>query len=255
MKRLIRSKSFLTVISVLSVLLFFSVLCVGSLMLLSRLDIVRFPFEEEAVVIANSENDGSETLSLRTDTEANISDLGEDIHAADRLIGNMPFVDSYYMKLQVESESETGQFASGLYEIWRYGDKYRISRYRAGGEVVRIVISDASRVQMTDFDAVTVEYAAYSTQYDFKHVAPFPDFSDNFSHNTHSLMDHRRIGNRRIFTYEYPLSGEVEEIDLYSDTGILQSYRRYLGDRTLLEINVITVDMDFSFSDYMFEFD
>ena len=255
MKRFLTSKSFLTAVSVLSVLLIFALLCGGTLALLHAWGIVKLPTDDSEILIPNEEHDGIGELPIGAGSDVTLSEVGADIHASDRLLAAMPFTDAYYMKVQVDSPSTTGRYATGLYEIWRYGEKYRINHYRINGEAVSIMLSDGERVRITNFDEMMVDYEPYSPTLAFRRVAPFPDFEESFSRQTHRLVSHERIDNRRIFTYEYPLSGEIEEIDVYSDTGLLLSYRRRLDEQTLMSVNVITADVDFVFSDYMFAVD
>ncbi len=255
MKKLLQSKSFLTAVSILSVLLIFALLCGGSMMILHELGLMDLPSDGNEVVIPNAGNDGVGALPLYTEAYLPAAEIDADIHACDRLLAAMPFVDGYYMKLQVDSDQETGRFASGLYEIWRHGNRYRIHRYRIGGDAASIMVSDGERVQITNFDDITVFYDTYSEAYAFEKVAPLPDFEENFARHEHRLVSHRRVDDRRVMTYEYPLSGENEEIDVYSDTGMLLYYSRVSGEKTILAVNVITADIDFRFSDYMFSFD
>ena len=255
MKKLLRSKSFLTAISILSVLLFLALLCGATLAFLYELGLVELPSDGSQVVIPNADGGNADVLPVYTGVQNPAFEIDADIHACDRLLAAMPFLDGYYIKIQVESREETGRFAKGMYEIWRYGDKYRIHRYRVGGEAVSITISDGERVQMTDFDAMTVSYDTYSAQYAFEKVAPLPDFKENFARQEHRLVSHHYADGRRLFTYEYPLSGEIEKINVYSDTGMLFYYSRVLNEETVLAVNVITEDIDFRFSDYMFTFD
>ncbi len=253
MKKLLASKSFLTVMSILSVLLIFALLCVGALMVLHRLDIVAFPTDTPSAVF--SDNAEAPALPVHTKVPQEAVGMQTGGEAYEKLMMEIPFINAFYIKVEVESDMTEGAFAAGIYEVWRYGDKYRIHRYSvADNEVEYVMICNGTRIQITDFSDASITHAEYEAKYAFHEVAPLPNFRNILS-ETHIFTEYSAFGDTCMFFCEYPALGVLDKVEFSKSTGLISYYHRLYGEDTLLSVNMLTMDLDFVFVDHMFSFD
>jgi hypothetical protein len=253
MKKLFASKSFLTMMSILSVLLVFVLLCAGTLMLLHQMDIISFPEDSPLGMLASPEE--APALPVYTKAPSGALAMQTGGKAYEKLIMETPFLNAFYVKVEVESDMTEGAFIKGVYEIWRYGDKYRIHRYSiADNEVEYVMICDGSRVQIADFADTSITYDAYDAKYAFSDVAPIPNFRKILAEE-HRFTEYSAFGDTCMFFCEYPALGVLDKVEFSKSTGLISYYHRLYGENTLLSVNMLTMDLDFVFVDHMFSID
>ena len=253
LKKWLTSKSLLTFISILSVLLIFSALCGVSLAILHSLGVVEFPSDGNDGVIAPAVGGESSEIPLHTDAPSEVFGLeGDSAYAM--LLTEMPFIDQYYIKVQVSSTSEEYAHADGIYDIWRYGEKYRIHRYGEKDEVEYVMICDGDRVQITDFSSVTITYADPSEGFSFSEVVPIPNFRTLFA-EPYEITDFLVVGDTCTLSAQYLVTGFSDTIEFSKSTGLVSYYKRIRDEKTYCSVNVKMTDTSFMFDDYMFMFD
>lgn len=246
------AKSFLTLVSVLSILLMFSLVCAGVLFVLNRMDLVYFPFETDEQE-KTLESDASVLLSLSAESKVYAVTAPTGIAAYEALVKEAPFSDSFYLKIRVRHEKE-GQPYSGVYEIWRFGEKYRINRYNEQDEVEYMVTCDGERVQLVDFGTLSASYYMMSDGFFFEEIAPLPDFSSFFT-DQYEIFEYSETDTLCIAVCDYPTRNTVDETKLYKETGLPASYKRITNGETVLTIETLSVNSAFGFSERMFEID
>jgi hypothetical protein len=255
MKKLFSSKSFLTMMSILSILLGFSLLCGGALAALHYMGVVSLFSAEEEIMISDGLENNNPDFKDYTKTPHMAVGVGTEGLVPEDLIVEMPFTDTYYLKLEVYSETKEGAFAEGVYEIWRYENQYRIHRYHlSDSEVEYITICDGNRVMMTDFTTASLSYAEYGVTYAFSEVAPLPNFRKLFA-DVHSFFSYEEGAEYCSFSCEYPLLGVTDHVEFSKSTGLISHYSRHHEDTVLLSVDVIAVSDSYDFMDYIFSFD
>ena len=245
------AKSFLTLFSILSMLLIFSLVCAGVLLILNRMDIVYFPTKNEDATEQNFGMDASVSLPLYTEGETFVQNLQAETADYEKLILQAPFTDQFYMKLRITHE-EAGEPYAGTYELWCFGDKYRINRYNAQDEVEYMVTCDGERVHIVDFGTLSASYHLLTPELSFRAIAPFPDFRALFE-NEYEIFEYSETDTFCKVVSDYPGLNMVDETQIYKSTGILFSYKRIRGGKTVLFLETLAVDTSFVFHDSMFE--
>lgn len=241
--------------SILSILLGFSLLCGGALAALHYFGVVSLFAEEEEVTVSAGVENTAPDFPIYTKTPQAAVGVGTEGLVPEELIEEMPFTETYYIKLEVRSDTKVGAFAEGIYEIWRCEDKYRIHRYHlSDSEVEYIMICDGTRVKMTDFATASISYADYGAAYAFSEVAPLPNFRKLFA-DVHSFSSYEEGKDSCVFSCEYPLLGVTDHVGFSKSTGLITYYHRVHGDMPLLFVDVIEVYDGYDFMDYMFSFD
>ena len=255
MKKLFCSKSFLTMMSILSILLGFALLCGASLAALQYFGVVSLFSAENEMSVSADRNDFSSDFRVYEKKPQATVGAGTEGLVSEELIKEIPFTDTYYVKLEVHSDTQDGAFAEGVYEIWRYQDKYRIHRYHVSdGEVEYITICDSERVMMINFSDASIVYEDYGVTYAFSEVAPIPNFRKLFA-DVHSFTHYSENEANCSFSCEYPLLGVTDHVEFSKDTGMISHYQRLYEGRALLSVAVITVSDEYDFMDHMFSFD
>ncbi len=239
--------------SILSILLGFALLCTAALAVLHALGVFAFPSEYLSAPPASDSAVSPQFPVFTKPTEK--AEIFSPDEVPDALFTAIPFIDQYYIKLEVHSDMEDGTFAKGVYEIWKYGDRYRLHRYHpVTKEVEYTVICNGNRVQITDFSQTSVTYAVYSEAYTLEEIAPLPNFKRLFAAKHHflSYIDH---GETVSFSCEYPVLKITDRAELSKTTGLISSYTRLYGDGELLSVNILTAYDTYVFIDDMFSFD
>ncbi len=253
MKKLLSSKSFLTVMSILSILFGFAVLCGGALFLLHSAGLFSLPQSREEITVSGETNGEAVDLPVYTKAPSRAEPVSEYGTVPEELLSEMPFIDTYYLKIRVKAETSADLFESGMYEIWRRGDRYRLHRYHpTEGEIEYTVICNGTRVQITDFVHASITYREESGD-SLAEFAPLPDFSKLFAEE-HRILEYQEQDNKITLSYEYP-SGLIDRAEISKLTGLPISYTRTRGKVTLCSVEVISADDSYMFIDDMFSFD
>ena len=245
------AKSLVTLASVISVLLMFSFVCAGVLFVLNELNIVYFPFDTSDETKKTAGGDPSALLPLNDRLEIS-ADMEEDgVSVYEKLVTQAPFTDSFYMKLRVENQMQDTPY-TGIYEIWRFGKKYRINRYNLQDEVESILTCDGERVQLIDFSTLSDSYYLIDEGFFFEDVAPFPDFRSFFK-SEYEIFEYSETEEFCNAVCEYPSLQTVDITKIYKDTGLPASYSLMKNGKTVLTIETVSLVADFAFNERMFD--
>ena len=247
------AKSFLTLFSVFSVLLIFSAVCLGVLLLLNHMDIVYFPTSLTGTIEQESGADAAVSLPLYTEREQLLTYSPLGAASYESIAVQAPFTCSFYIKLRVTNLTEEQPY-DGIYEIWRFGDKYRINRYNDQDEVEYMVTCDGERVQVVDFDKLSASYYLMEDGFAFEDVAPLPSLRKLLA-NEHEIFEYEETDTLCIAVCDYPSLHMADETQLFKSTGLIASYKRIQDGKTMLTVQTSAVDTQFVFSDRMFEID
>ncbi len=247
------AKSLVTLFSVFSVLLLFSAVCLGVLTLLHHMNIVYFPETQTESSADVQSDEAAVSLPLHTERENTVVYSPIGAVAYKDIAMQTPFIDSFYLKVRVLNLRKEQPY-SGIYEIWRFGEKYRINRYSEQDEVEYMVTCDGERVQIVDFGTLSASYHLMDEGFFFKNIAPLPDL-DELLENDYELFEYEETDTLCIAVCDYPTLNLVDETQLFKTTGLLSSYKRIQDGQTVLSLQTLAVDTQFVFSDRMFEID
>ncbi len=249
-KRLFSSKNFLTLISVLSVLVLFFGVCAGILFVLEGLHWISLPFGEEPMQSGQTEAQGEIFIPVYKPSENGNQNFHTEMPSCDGLLKNIPLAEAYYLHIYV-TDYVNGVPKSEIYELWCYGEKYRLNHYNEDYEVQSMMTCDGEFVQIADYIAVEVRYYLKGEEYALKNVSPLPDFSKLLT-KEHKLISYSEENGFCTVLYEYPEFHMSDEIVIKSADGLLCSYINRIGGKTVREVNVLVSDSSYPFDDDMF---
>lgn len=253
--KLTKNKNFLTLASVLSVFLAFILVTVLCLFACDRLGIMRidlFPKKEGANV---GEAGGKFALPVHTEGAPAREPLPSGKTYYEKLLRSAPFVDDYYLRLRVISDPTLDSSAppTGEYEIWHFGSRYKIHWYGNDSRVKKVITCDGTRVQVIDYQEASTEYYAVSAGYTYEEMTPIPSFTEDYP-IVREVFEYSEEDGICMAACEYPTLSMLDTVRFSMSSGVLRSFARYREGRTALTIDVVSADLDFHFSDYMFEF-
>ena len=248
--RLLTSKSFLAWVSVLSVLALFFCICAGVLFVMNGLHWVSLFSEKETMLPDENESDGEISIPIHKQPENNAPILYTENPVCDALLESFPLTDAYYLHIYV-IDYVNGIPQSEIYELWRYGEKYRLNRYNETYEVQSMITCDGECVQVVDYIEVSVKYYLKGEEYALKNVSPLPDFKKLLA-KEHTIGSYAEEDGFCLVLYEYPDLHMTDEIKIGKSDGLLYSYINRINGKNVWEVRILGADTSFSFDDDMF---
>ncbi len=242
MKKLLRSKSFLTMVSILSILFGFSILCAGALSMLHSLGFVSFSSLNAEETNATVQGDADFPVYTKVPEKAEAA-IGTDADLLGAIAG-APFTDMYYLRLEVLSVENDSKYKEGIYDIWRCGDKYRMHRYDLeNGEVEASAICDGTRVQLTDFENATIRYEEYTDDYLLEQVTPLPYFEELFQtmNRVTSWVEEEEY---LCFSLAHMVLPIEDSVGISKQTGLISYYYRTQNGKILFSVEVKDIDTE-----------
>lgn len=249
-KRWVSSKNFLTSISILSVLILFFGVCAGVLFALDWLHLVSFPFGEQQTLSEPTDADGEIFIPVYKPNENGMQNFHTEMPFCDGLMKSLPLTESYYLYIYV-TDYVNGIPEVSIYELWRYGEKYRLNHYNENYEVQSMVTCDGEFVQIADYIVVEVRYYLKGEEYDLKNISPLPDFSKLLT-KEHKLTSYAEENGFCTVLYEYPEFHMTDEIAVKSTDGLLSYYTNRVNGKTVRKVEVLVADSSYPFHDDMF---
>jgi len=249
-KRLFSSKGVLNLISVLSVLILFFCVCAGVLFVLDGLHWISLPFGGEPTRSEQTEADGEIFIPVYKPSENEKQNFHTEMPFCDGLLKKLPLTEAYYLHIYV-TDYVNGVPKSEIYELWRYGEKYRLNHYNEDYEVQSMMTCDGEFVQIADYIAVEIRYYLKGEEYALKNVSPLPDFS-KILNKEHHLISYSEENGFCTVLYEYPDLHMTDEIVLETAEGLLYSYTNRINGKAVHEVKVLVSDSSFPFDDDMF---
>ena len=249
-KRLFSSKSVLNLISVLLLLVLFLGVCAGVLLCLDGLHWISLSFGEETVQSEQNGTGGEFLIPVYKPSENGTQNFHTEMPFCDGLLKNLPLTESYYLYIYV-TDYVNGVPESSIYELWRYGEKYRLNHYSENYGVQSMMTCDGEFVQIADYIAVEIRYYLKGEEYALKNVSPLPDFS-KLLNKEHTLISYSEEDGFCTVLYDYPDFHMTDEIVLDTESGLLSSYINRINGKTVREVNVLIADTSFPFEDDMF---
>ena len=253
-KRVFQNKNILTLASILSVLLALSLVCTGCLFVLNRLGVFELPHEE----IVDTRSTGDDfSLPIFTPEELTVEQIAAAKEKMEGLLRMLPFADQYYMNVYV-SYFPSGKIDDSVqtlfYDVALFGDQYKITRYDTSLVVEEIIICDGKRVQVIDYRSASMDYFTLSPEFSFVRVAPFPDFS-LMEREPYTIMEYTEDSGICTVSCFYPNFSATERVSFSMETGIPTSITVYCDNRLFASMDFADVDLNFPFTDSMFNID
>lgn len=248
--RLLNSKSFQALISVLSVLALFFCICAGVLFAMNGLHWISLFSGEEAMLPDENESDAEISIPVHKQPENKAPIVYTENPFCDALLESFPLTEAYYLHIYV-IDYVNGIPQSEIYELWRYGEKYRLNRYNEAYEVQSMITCDGECVQIVDYIEMSVKYYLKGEKYDLKNISPLPDFKKMLD-KEHTIGSYSEEDDFCSVLYEYPDIHMTDEIKIGKSDGLLYSYINRINGKPVREVRILIADSSFSFDDDMF---
>ena len=176
----------LSLLSILSIVLVFAAVCGSILALLLQFGAIGLPgFLSDETIDNKSENNEADVLSLLHDSNGFGKELyvpEADGNALKKLIAETVSSDIIYMRLscvKVFGDDST----TGIFDVWRYGEKFRIAEYDTSGAKKYDIIFNGEVLKLINSDGEEV-ILGNMKYYD---ISPLPDISSILSEDCNMI--------------------------------------------------------------------
>lgn len=251
-----KPRSILALISVLSIIIAFILVCYLVLNVLYNAGVYQLPsFLKPTVTKAE------ETYSVEYDldipsqntyayTQSTVSDMDYK-----KFLEHSPYADSYFLKATIYQFSEDPSIQSGVeYWIWKNGSKYKVSiRDSLTSTILKVIVCNGSRVMISDEINATVDYYDAS---DYKLIdqTPFPNFSKIFEEGYEIVYFGENEEN--LFVTMNDLDDyKVTNLVFNKNKGLVSSFELFDHDILVNDFVLNSFEKLSYTTDYMFNFD
>ena len=248
--RWLSSKNFLTMISVLSVLILFFCICAGVLFVLYRMHWLPFSFRETPARPSGGDFVREMEIPVYEEVEEK-NVFHTEIPFSDALLKRLPLTDSFYLHICVTDYRNDIPYVE-MYELWRCGEKYRLNRYNREYRVQSMITCDGEFAHIVDYVNGTEKYYLKKNGYELQNVSPLPDFSQ-LLRGDYALTYYSEDDGFCTVKYENPEFHLTDEIKIEKESGILYSYIHAINGKTVRTVKILTADPSFVFDDSMFQ--
>lgn len=236
----------MALLSVVSIILVFTLTCFLCLYSLSALGVVSVDWAQEPQV----QPPKSEPVGENIDTDESEVSLLSDEKLRDILV-KTPFVDNYYVEMYIGVYSDNTQYSTEAYRIWKHGAKYRIVRYDEHMTAHQTIVCDGEAVKVTDIDSNTGAVYPISELFGFELVSGIPDFSV-FRTGKYSIDSCEYSDGMYRIICSFGELNTIDEIHINDATGAVMYYKSSLGGVRIIEYYVNQFMPDYDFSDVSF---
>lgn len=238
----------LSLLSILSLIAVFAVVCAGALFALWRLDAFEIPWRTRSKAATNPEGEKYEDVlsGLCEEEQTEFLTIEADELAIRKKIVSAVSGKSFFMRCDVFDSRETGG-THATYDLWNCGDKYRVIKYDAEGNMISDVICDGTIVNVNYAGGDRRVFTIYEAN--FGRFSPLPDLSFVFE-------DDCKIIYRSADDNEYEVICEygednVMDMKIQMSSGLLSSVKIFKDGQTYLNIECILSAADITEKDFL----
>lgn len=163
----------LSLLSILSIVVVFALVCAGAMSLLAKFNIMEFSFVKDAA--AEDDDNRPESIGLalhEKDESAMPSRVVPDRDTLRTMILTTDYPDSVFIRCEVKRATDGGEQVTEYYDVWRSAGKYKIVRYDGEFSEIEMYLCDGRKVRYTTPDGTVVAYPADIMPFD--RVSPIP---------------------------------------------------------------------------------
>ena len=200
-KKLLKGNGSLTLLSIISLLTLFFVVCVMVLSIVYRAGIIEFPFdsktspETDEPFLPSSDGGNKNVIYSDLNTKENI----------EKLISSFPYYNDFYAEFYITYIYES--YNIEFYRVYKHSDKYRIEIYDAYNEMKKKIICDGTRVAITDYISISSAYSLYGSSISIDtgsvfsavlmifSLAVFPAITEEFVFRGIMMREYRMLGS------------------------------------------------------------
>ena len=240
------SNGLTSLISMLSILFAFVLVCVICVAVLVRLGVMNVDW---LTPVSSSDGKPTPTMQNESGVSGNVSEVVLDETSIRRVLSELPFYDDFYAKIYatyIGSDGPNGIFKIESYDVYRDGGKYKIITYDNHMEKVRTLICDGENVLIRDETSGAVRTFPVSDGSTFYSEAPMPDFSV-FKNERYDIDRYFISGDEYVFVCTFPDMNITDEVRVSIGTGAVTMFKSTIGGRQFYSYELFTFEPNRAF--------
>ncbi len=246
LKKILFNNGSLTLLSIISLILVFVIVCAGALTAIYQIGIIDNPFDMGAeqttqaafLPSANEENKKPEYEGM--DSEENFK----------KLLSSFPYYKDIYAEFYITYIYES--YNVEFYRVFKNGELYRIESYDMQNNLRELIICDGERVSVMNSDGETCVYPVCE-EFSFANQSNLPTFLF-FKKDEYVLSGYNIEGADYIVNCEYPNMGTSDIVIFDVETGNLKKARTYLDETVIMFYDIMDFETEYAFEDELFLF-
>lgn len=239
----VKSNEALSLLSILSLVLAFIVICLACLFVLFKLGAFELPWfisnDGGKPPVTPHGGDTLENLFDEKSIDRNYTAVTADENTLEMLIMSLPADDSYFLRCSVMYVSDETSLTE-IYNVWRFGDKYKIVACDETLAVKTTTVCDGITVTVTDDRDVRTSYPV-SEYFPFSRISPLPDFSF-IGEEGCAVIYTNDDGREYEVICEFTPASSVSDIKISMSTGMIASVKTYCESKPTLLFEMLLFD-------------
>lgn len=247
--------SLISLVAILSVIVIFFLVCFLIMVLLYNLGVYKLP---ESFLNNNAEtNESREAVQNVGDSSVTFASYGYSNELYSKILKSIPIQNNFYIQADVTTYDESSTEITYHYEIWRYGERYRIAILDyATYQPVKLIICDGERIKILFVETNQTEYHDVKEGYSFLEQTPIIDFSFLDEGEEYGYIESANMNGKEIeYVIQYTLIDEVINISVNTEEYVPSSYTIIRRGKTLREYKLISYENVDYFTPSQFIFD
>lgn len=240
------STGFTSLVSMLSILFAFVIVCALCVTLLVKLGVMNVDWLTPARA---TEGQKSQTTPSDGGVSGELGEITLDETTVRRVLSELPFFDTFYAKIYATyiGNGPDGIFKTEAYDVYRRGDKYKIVTYDSHMNKIRTLICDGKQVLVKDETNGDASTFPVSDAFSFAAEAPIPDFSI-FKTKKYEVEKYYLAGEEYVFVCTLTEMNITDEVRVAAETGVVTMFKSSQNGREFYDYTLYTFDTDYSFA-------
>ncbi len=245
LKKILVNNGSLTLLSIISLILVFAIVCFAALSLIYKAGIIDPSFflraEEttQGVFYPSADEENVEPGYAAIDSEENFK----------KLLSSFPYYDDFYTEFYVTYVYES-LYNVEFYRIYKSGERYRIETYDMQNNLAQLTLCDGTRAYVTNGEGHTASYPV-SADFTLANQAALPSFLF-YESGEYALIEYTEETGICTVTCEYPSLGTSDVVSIDMKTGIMKSSITSLDGKVIMFYDIMDFETECVFEEGVF---
>lgn len=246
LKKLLVNNGSLTLLSIISLILVFAIVCLAVLSVIYKTGFTAIPFvsrtaeSTQSALPPSADGDNREPEYEAINSEETIK----------KLLASFPYYDDFYAEFYVTYIYES--YNVEFYRIYKQGERYRIEIYDMQHNLSELIVCDGMGVAVRNKEGFVKSYPV-SEEFTLANQTPLPSFLF-YKSEVYTLSEYIEEDGVCTIECEYPVLGTKDIVTIDMETGIMKSSLMYLGEKVIMFYDMMEFETDFTFDDSLFIF-
>lgn len=245
-KKFFAGNGSLTLLSILSLIIVFVVVCSAVLAAFYRAGVIDSPFAERTAAstvggFIPSGGDGNGTTDY---SEINVKKNME------KLLSSFPYQEDFFSEFYITHIYESS-YSIDFYRVYKHGEKYRIEIFDAYENMKKKIVCDGMNVAVTDYVSLSSEEYTVTDEFTFEKQVPLPSFI-LLGSEMYGISEYSESNGKCTVKCDFPSLSMYDIVVFDMSTGIMEVARTYFNDSVVMFYDIKEFDIDYLFNELLF---